>query len=288
MLHNSSSPYEGIPDTLRSVGIGLPAASIPEFLATQPSIGWVEVQAESYMYVPVAVRALAAVRRDYDLSLHSVGLSLGSTDGLQSEHMRRLASLVTALEPQLVSDHLSWSTTGGKFLNALLPLPYTTEALHVVCRNIDATQHALGRKILVENVTAYVRFRHSEMTETEFLMEVVQRTGCGILCDVNNIYVSSLNFGTDPLNFIRAISPDAVGQFHLGGHSRIRCGDKWLLFDDHGSSVTPAVWELYRVVLNMLGAKPTLIEWDTNRPSLAVLLAEARRASETTLKLSKE
>lgn len=248
---------------------------MPEFLVMRPPIGWVEIHAENCMDGSAAIQALTSIRCDYEVSLHSVGLSLGSPDGLQTEHLQRIASLNTVLQPGLVSDHLSWSTTRCMYLNTLLPLPYTGEALDVVCRNIDVVQAKLGREILVENISAYVRFRHSEIPEPEFLMEVARRTGCRILCDVNNVFVNCVNFGGDPLDYLRAILPAAVRQIHLGGHSRIRCGDRWLLFDEHNARVDNAVWDLYRAAVRLFGARLTVVEWDTRPPSLAAVLEEA-------------
>lgn len=276
---HDSEPCPGNRDVAETLlGICLQPAMMPEFSVTRPSIGWVEVNAENCMYGGSALRALASIRRDYEVSLHGVGLSLGSAAGLQIEHLERLASLTTAVEPGLVSDHLSWSTTGGMFLNALLPLPYTDETLNVVCRNIDAVQNTLRREILVENIAAYIRFRHSEIPEAEFLMEAARRTGCGILCDVNNVFVNCANFGSDPWDYLRTIAPAFVRQIHLAGHSKIRCGDDWLLFDDHDSRVNDGVLDLYRAALRMFGPKLTIVEWDTSPLRLAALVDEAYRA----------
>ena len=260
------------------VGIGLRGPHVTEFLATRPPVGWVEVHAENYMRGGSALRALASVRRDYEVSLHGVGLSLGTANDLQRDHLARLASLSAQIRPTLVSEHLSWCATSDTYFNALLPLPYTDETLGVVCRNVDAIQHALGRRILVENIAAYLRFQHSVIPEPEFLTEVARRTGCGILCDINNIFITCTNFGLAPLDYLRAISPAAVGQFHLGGHSSIPCQDRRLLFDDHGSTVDAAVSNLYREAMRRFGPRPTVIEWDTQLPPLEVLLSEARHA----------
>lgn len=246
----------------------------------RPSLRWVEVHPENYMRGGAALRALASVRREYQVSLHGVGLSLGSAEGLQRDHLARLVALNAQLEPGLVSDHLSWSITRDTFLDALLPLPYTEESLGVVCRNIELVQDALGRRILIENIAAYLRFTFSEIPEPAFLMEVVRRTGCGILCDITNVFITCKNLGLDPIDYLSTISPAAVSQIHLSGHSRVRCDDRWLQFDDHGAKVGAAVWTLYREALRKFGPQPTLIEWDTQLPSLGVLLDEARRADE--------
>jgi uncharacterized protein (UPF0276 family) len=244
----------------------------------RPPVRWVEVNPENYLCGGAGLRALVSVRRDYELSLHGVGLSLGSAEGIQTDHLVRLASLVAQLEPGLVSDHLSWSISNGTYFNALLPLPYTQETMGVVCRNIEVVQQALGRRILVENVASYLRFRHSEIPEPEFLIEVARRTGCGLLCDITNIFVTWGNFGLAPIDYIRALTPAALGQVHLGGHSRIRSPDGWILFDDHAGNVDTAVWSLYRQAMRRFGPKPTLIEWDAQLPRLEVLIREARVA----------
>jgi hypothetical protein len=226
------------------------------------------------------LRAIALVRRDYEVSLHGVGLSLGSAEGVQTDQLARLVSLSAQLEPGLVSDHLSWSISGSTYFNALLPLPYTEETLSLVCRNVEVVQRALARRILIENVATYVRFQHSEIPEPEFLMEVARRTGCGVLCDITNIFVTCMNFGLAPMDYLRAIFPAAVGQVHLGGHSRFRCHDRWLFFDDHGRAVDTAVWNLYWAAMRRFGPRPTLIEWDAQLPALDALLREAQLADE--------
>jgi uncharacterized protein (UPF0276 family) len=243
-------------------------------------VRWVEVHPENYMRGGATLRALVSVRRDYQVSLHGVGLSLGSADGLQADHLARLVLLNAQLEPGLVSEHLSWSIAQGTYFNALLPLPYTEETLRLVCRNIEVVQQALARCILVENVATYLRFRHSEISESEFLMEVARRTGCGILCDITNIFVTCKNFGLKPIDYVRAISPAVVGQVHLGGYSRFCCQGRWLFFDDHGANVDTAVWNLFREAMRRFGPKPTVIEWDAQLPRLEVLLSEARLADE--------
>lgn len=217
---------------------------------------------------------LERIRQRYPVSLHGVGLSLGSVAALDADHLARLKRLVERIEPGLVSEHLSWSATGGHHLNDLLPLPYTEEALAVVCRNVAHTQEVLGRRILVENISSYLRFRHSTISETEFIAEVVARTGCGLLLDVNNVFVSAANHGFDPRVYLAAIPAAAVEEIHLAGHHR--SGE--LVIDTHGARVAASVWALYRETVMRLGPVPTLIEWDTDIPPLAVLLDEMRSA----------
>jgi len=259
-------------------GIGLRGSHVQEVLATRPRIPWLEVHAENYMGGGAALRALDAIRQHYPLSIHGVGLSLGSADGLNARHLERLRSLVERMQPRLVSEHLSWSVVGGAYLNHLLPLPYTAESLGVVTANVDRAQSALGRRILVENPSSYLRFGHSTIPEAEFLAELVRRTGCGILCDVNNVYVSAFNFGWDAEQYLAALPAAAIGEIHLAGHSLNDADGHAILIDDHGSRVTPDVWTLYRRALERFGPVPTLVEWDTNIPALAVLLDEAATA----------
>lgn len=260
-----------------AIGIGLRAPHMAEIVAIRPAIGWLEVHAENYMGGGAALRQLDAIRGDYRLSLHGVGLSLGSADGVEDEHMQRLAALIERTEPFLVSEHLSWSAIGGTHLNDLLPLPYTEETLAIVAQNVLTAQEKLRRRILVENPSSYLRFRHSTIPEPEFLGELVRRTGCGLLCDVNNIFVTGSNLGADPRAYLAAL-PAAVGEIHLAGHARVTRGGQVLLIDDHGSAVPPPVWELYRAALARFGLAPSLVEWDRDLPDLSTLLGEARAA----------
>ena len=259
-------------------GIGLRSPHVAEVLATRPPLPWVEVHAENYMGGGPAIRALEAVRADYPVSVHGVGLSLGSADGLDPRHLERLARLVERIDPALVSEHLSWSVAGGVYLNHLLPLPYTEEALEVVSRHVTQAQERLGRRLLVENPSSYLRFRHSPIPEPEFLNELARRTGCGLLCDVNNVYVSGRNLGWDPAAYLDSVAPAAVGEIHLAGHTVNDADGRPMLIDDHGSPVAPAVWALYERALARFGAVPTLVEWDTDVPPLAVLLGESATA----------
>jgi len=262
------------------IGVGLRAPHIAEVLASRPAIGWFEVHSENYMGRGPGFAALMKVRRDYPLSLHGVGLSLGTAEGLDRAHLYELKELVERSEPFLVSEHLSWSVTGGVYLNDLLPLPLTEETLAVVSRNIALMQETLGRRVLIENPSSYLRFRHSAIPEPEFLAELVRRTGCGLLCDVNNIYVSCTNFAEDTAAYLAALPSEAVGEIHLSGHFRSERRGRALLIDDHGAQVSDEVWALYRLALERFGMVPTLIEWDKNLPPWAALLAEARRALE--------
>jgi uncharacterized protein len=259
-------------------GIGLRSPHVAEVLATRPALAWLEVHPENYLGGGPAVRALQAIRQDYPVSFHAVGLSVGTADGLDRRHLGRLKILADRLEPALVSEHLAWSQVSGAYLNHLLPLPYTDEALAVVCRNVDEVQTTLGRRVLIENPSGYLRFTASTIPEVEFLAALVRRTGCGLLCDVNNVYVTTQNLGLDPVAYLAALPPDAVDEIHLAGHSVNDADGQLLLIDDHGSPVSPAVWALYEHALRRFGAVPTLVEWDTEVPTLEVLLQEARRA----------
>lgn len=260
-------------------GIGLRRPHVAEVLATRPAVGWLEVHAENYMSGGPPAYLLDAVRRDYPVSIHGVGLSLGSSDGIDAAHLERLAGLVERIEPCLVSEHLSWSVNGGAYLNHLLPLPYTEEALAVVSRNVARAQERLGGQLLVENPSSYLRFLDSSIPEAEFLAELSRRTGCGILCDVNNIFVSAHNVGLDMGGYLDALPAEAVGEIHLAGYALNDADGHAVLIDDHGSRVAPPVWSLYAAALARFGPVPTLIEWDTDLPALPVLLEEAEVAA---------
>ena len=263
------------------IGVGLRAPHMAEVLASRPAIGWFEVHAENYMGNGPQLEALLEVRRQYPLSLHGVGLSLGTAEGLDRAHLEALKELVERSEPWLVSEHLAWSTTGGTYLNDLLPLPLNEETLEVVVRNVELMQQTLRRRVLVENPSSYLRFRHTTIPEPEFLAELVSRSGCGLLCDVNNIFVSAANFAEDATRYLAALPKDAIGEIHLAGHFRGHQGERALLIDDHGSRVSEEVWALYRAALERFGMAPTLVEWDKNLPALSLLLDEAARAART-------
>jgi uncharacterized protein (UPF0276 family) len=256
-------------------GIGLRAPHYRELLERQPDIGWVEVHSENYFGEGGQPHwFLERVRRDYPLSLHGVGLSLGSADPLSVEHLSSLKGLIERFEPGLVSDHMSWSAAGGRYLNDLLPLPYTEEALQVFCDHVAQAQEFLGRRMLIENPSSYVAYRHSTISEREFLCAVAERTGCGILLDVNNVYVSAMNHGFDPLAYLAAIPVAPVAEIHLAGFDQ----GQHCLIDTHGKPVAEPVWALYAEAVKRFGSVPTLIEWDTDIPPLDVLLGEAAKA----------
>jgi uncharacterized protein (UPF0276 family) len=260
-------------------GIGLRYQHHQAVLNAAPDVAWMEVHTENYMGGGTPLRYLDAIRRDYPIALHGVGLSLGSAEGLDATHLERIRRVAEWIEPALMSEHIAWSVTDGVYLADLLPLPMTEEALAVVCRNVDQMQSYLKRRILVENPSTYLRFRHSVIPEWEFMAAVAERTGCGLLCDVNNIYVSAHNHFWDASAYLAALPPAAIGEIHLAGHSvRALPGGGTLRIDDHGSRVTADVWGLFQEALARFGPVPTLIEWDNDVPSLDVLLAEANHA----------
>lgn len=264
----------------RRAGIGLRAAHQAALLAERPPVGFVEVHSENY-FGPGgrALALLRETREHYPLSLHGVGLSIGSADPLSPRHLARLAELERMLQPALISDHLCWSSIGGLHANDLLPLPATREALVHVVERLQQVQQRLGRQILVENVSSYVTIGEPEMPEWEFLAEVARRSGCGILLDVNNVYVSACNHGFDPLAYLQAMPAPAVREIHLAGHLRRDDGAGGeILLDTHSRPVCDAVWALYGAALDRFGPVPTLIEWDADLPPLAVLVAESARA----------
>ena len=261
-------------------GVGLKGEHVPEILANRPDIGFFEIHAENYMEAGGAPhRYLETIRRDYPLSLHGVGLSIGGAGPLDRDHLTRLRKVADRYEPGLFSEHLAWSTHDTTYYNDLLPLPYTEATLAHVVSHINQVQDAMGRQMLLENPSTYVAFAESTLSETAFLREIVQRTGCGLLLDVNNVHVSCINHGRDARRFIGALPLDAVGQIHLAGFA-VDCDATGapLLIDSHGTPVAEAVWQLYAFALDRVGAIPTLIERDNDIPPLPVLLAEARHA----------
>ena len=264
----------------RSVGVGFKAEHFDAILKSRPALGFFEAHAENYMGAGGPPhRRLEAIRARYPLTLHGVGLSIGSPAPLDRAHLARLASVAERYQPALVSEHLAWSTHEGAFFNDLLPLPYTQETLARVCEHVDIVQSALRRRILIENPSTYVAFADTTMGEAEFLAELVRRTGCGLLLDVNNVFVSAANHGCDPDRHLAGFPFAAVEEIHLAG-----CADDSddaglpLIIDAHDSPVREAVWALYREAIGRLGPTPTLIEWDNDLPQWPTLLDEARRA----------
>lgn len=270
-------------------GIGLRFAHHDAVRARRPGVGWLEVHSENYFGGGAPLAHLEAIRADYPISLHGVGVSIGSAEGLDSRHLERLARLERRIEPGLVSEHLAWSVCDGRYFAELLPLPFTEESLDVACRNVGRAQDVLGRRLLLENASACLRFRHSTIPEWEFLAAVAQRTGCGILCDVNNIAVSASNLGFDARRYLGGLPRERIGEIHLAGHRLRRLADgRSIRIDDHGSRVADEVWGLYREALSLFGAVPTLIEWDTDVPELDVLVAEAAKADALLLGIAKD
>ena len=260
-----------------SAGIGLRYPHHAALLEARPSIGWVEVHSENYLNGP-ALAVLEAVRADYPVSLHCVGLSLGSAQGVDDRHLARIVDLADRIDPGLLSEHLAWGSVDHDVLADLLPLPLTEESLDIVCRNVDKVQCALKRRILMENPSTYLQFKHSTIPEPEFLAVLAARTGCGLSCDVNNIFVSASNHGWDAETYLGDLPADAIGEFHLAGHSEADGNTAPLLLDTHDRHVAPAVWSLFETALRIIGPRPTLIEWDAKIPALPVLLAEAALA----------
>jgi len=261
-------------------GVGLKPQHYRDILDRAPDIGWFEVHAENYMGAGGPPHAyLTAVRERYPLSLHGVGLSIGGSGPLDKDHLGRLRALADRYQPALFSEHLAWSSHDTVYLNDLLPLPYTEETLGHVCTHINEVQDTLKRQMLLENPSTYVAFAETSMSEVAFLREVVRRTGCGLLLDVNNVFVQAANHGFEAAAYIDSFQAEHVGEFHLGGHDEDEHDDgSALLIDDHGRAVADPVWALYARALARTGPKPTLIEWDNDVPDWATLFAEARRA----------
>ena len=261
-----------------AAGIGLRAPHLVEVDRDRPKTGFLEIHAENYLSASPAFEIVERLRADYDFSVHAVGLSLGSVDGLDERHLTRVAALVDRLQPALVSDHLAWNTNGGRYFNDLLPLPYTEEALEVVVRNVGRLQEVLGRRVLVENPSCYLRPTPSILSEPVFLTELVRRSGCGLLLDANNIHVTAHNLGLDPQAWLDGLPAEAIGEYHVAGHTVNDADGATILIDDHGSAVAAPVWSLLAKCVGRFGTRPTLVEWDTDIPALPVLLDEAHRA----------
>ena len=261
-------------------GVGLKPVHCPVILEGSPDLGFFEVHAENYLVAGGPMHAdLTAIAERYPLSIHGVGLSIGGEEPLDRAHLRALRALLERYRPALFSEHLAWSSHGGVFWNDLLPVPYNQRTLARVCAHLDQVQDTLGRRILLENPATYVAFADSALSEAEFISAVVERTGCGLLLDVNNAYVSCTNHGRDVMAYLAALPLQRVGEIHLAGFDRETdtAGDP-LLIDSHGSAVDTAVWRLYAWTLGQIGPQPTLIEWDNHIPAFDRLYAEAQQA----------
>ncbi len=269
------TPSEAFPEL--GVGIGLRALHYRTFLNERPHVDWLEVHTENFFDAGSwESHVLDTLRQDYPISLHGVGLGIGSAVGFSPQHLQRVRETVQRIEPVLISEHLCWGAIADRHLNDLLPLPLTQDALQLVSERVDRVQQLLGRQLLLENVSTYLRFRSDAMTEAEFLAALVARTGCGVLLDINNLYVNQHNHGEDAVTAIDMLATGCVGEFHLAGHLLLGA----LLIDHHGARVAPAVWDLYEHALARCGPVSTLIEWDTDVPDLSVLLDEVRLAKE--------
>lgn len=246
----------------------------------RPAVGFLEVHAENVMGGGKRRADLFELRRERHISIHGVGLSLGSVERPDEDHLKRLARVVDEIEPMLVSEHLSFSRVGEDYLNDLLPLPMTPLALRVMCRNVDIVQERLGRQILVENPSRYLSYRSSSIPEPEFLNELVKGTGCGLLLDLNNVHVTCANVGGNAFDWVDALRLSSIGEVHLAGHTRVDTGGECLLIDDHGSPVPDSVWHLFDHTIRSIATTPVLVEWDSHIPDLETLVAEARKADQ--------
>jgi uncharacterized protein len=260
---------------LKGAGLGLRASHYQEIFETKPDVPWFELLSDNYMAAGgLPIQRAEKVRQDYPITLHGVGMSLGSADPLNTDYLKRLKVLADRLEPHYVSDHIAWVSVDGKYTHDLLPLPYNQDMLQHLRVRIQQVQEYLGRTILIENPSSYLSFDSSDMSEADFINQLSLSSGCELLLDVNNIYVSAMNHGFDPYQYLESIPQDKVKEIHLAGYEQM----DGYLFDTHGHSVKPPVWDLYRAALKRFGSVPTLIEWDTDVPEFSTLLAEAKKA----------
>ena len=264
----------------QKTGLGFKPEHFPAIIETKLHLGFFEVHAENYMNAGGMPHAmLERLRAEYAISVHGVGLSIGGPDPLDETHLTRLKRLCDRYQPESFSEHLAWASHGGTWMHDLLPLPYTNETLRIVCDHIDRLQEVLGRKILLENPATYLTFAQSDISETAFLTEIAQRTGCGLLLDVNNVFISCVNHRTDPRAYLAAFPMQAVGEIHLAGHDSEELPSGPLLIDSHGKPVSEPVWALYGEIVSEFGPLPSLVEWDNDVPDFATLMAEAHRAT---------
>lgn len=266
---------------LDRTGIGLRLPHIAEVVATRPDVGWLEIHPENLLANPHATELLIELSAHYPISVHTVGVSIGSASGIDHDHLKRIRALVDRIDPVFVSGHLAWSTLGDEYLNDLLPLPFNEETLQLVASHIRDVQDVLGRPYMVENPSSYVGFRTSTMSEVEFLTRLVDKTGCRLLCDVSNVYLSAHNMGYDARMYLDSLPADAIEELHLGGFTpeddeATPGAELWV--DTHAARITDPAWDLYAYAIRRFGTKPTLIEWDADIPPLATLLSEASRA----------
>jgi uncharacterized protein len=261
-------------------GVGLRLPHLMEMVATLPPIGWLEVHPENFLANPHATELLTELSTHYPISFHTVGISVGSVHGIDRSHLKRLRSLIDRINPILISGHLAWSTYGNDYLNDLLPIPCNEEALRVLTVHVDEVQDVVGRSYLIENPASYVGFCSSTMPETEFLSELVRRTGCKLLCDVSNIVVSAHNMSYSAYRYIDDFPADAIGEIHLGGYTPEEdeaTPNSELWIDTHAAAIAAPSWDLYAYALRRFGSKPTLVEWDNDIPPLSTLLEEATK-----------
>jgi uncharacterized protein (UPF0276 family) len=280
-----------IPNPLQLTGIGLRLAHLAEMVATRPPAGWLEIHPENFLANPHAAELLAELSAQYPICVHTVGISVGSAIGIDRLHLQRIRELVDQIRPIFVSGHLAWSTYGAEYLNDLLPLPYNEETLQIVSAHINEVQNTLGLPYLIENPASYVGFSCSTMKETEFLRKLVQNTGCQLLLDVSNVAVSAHNMGFDAYQYIDDSPGDAIGEIHLGGFTpeedeATPGAEIWI--DTHAAAIAERSWDLYAYTLRRWRAKPTLIEWDNELPSLATLLREAEYADRIKAAIARE
>jgi len=263
--------------SIKGAGLGLRSSHYQEIFETQPDVPWFELLSDNYMADGgLPIQRAEKIRKDYPVTLHGVGMSLGSADPLNFEYLKRLKNLTERLQPTYVSDHIAWVSVGGQYTHDLLPLPYTQQTQEHLIERIHQVQEFLGRKILIENPSSYLTFHSTDMKEAEFIKGISQATDCDLLLDINNIYVSAINHGFDPYEYLTHIPIDKVKEIHLAGYEEM----PGYLFDTHGYQVKPPVWDLYCAALTRFGAVPTLIEWDTDVPCFSTLRAEAAKADE--------